>query len=46
MANEAKMVFGSETTVISLAAALASGANTYGGLTGCTMTQLDNSTAL
>lgn len=46
MANEAKMVFGSETTVISLAAALASGANTYSGLSGCTMTQLDNSTAL
>ncbi len=46
MANELKMVFGSSTTVISLAAALAGGANTYSGLSGCTMTQLDNSTAL
>jgi hypothetical protein len=46
MANELKMVFGSSTTVISLAAALASGANTYTGLTGLTNTQLDNSTAL
>ena len=36
MANELKMVFGSSTTVISLAAALASGANTYTGLTGLT----------
>lgn len=46
MANELKMVFGSTTTVISHAATLASGANTYSGLTGCTMTQLDNSTLL
>lgn len=46
MANELKMVFGSTTTVISLAAALANVANTYSGLGSCTMTQLDNSTAL
>ena len=46
MANELKMVFGSATTVISHAAALASGANTYTGMSGCTMTQLDNSTTL
>lgn len=46
MANEAKMVFGSATTVISLAATLANSANTYTGLTGLTNTQLDNSTAL
>lgn len=46
MANELKMVFGSATTVISHAAVLASAANTYSGLTGCTMTQLDNSTTL
>lgn len=46
MANQTKMVFGSPTTVISLAAALANAANTYTGLTGCTMTQLDNSTDL
>lgn len=46
MANEAKMVFGSATTVISHAAALANAANTYTGLTGLTMTQLDNSTNL
>lgn len=46
MANELRMVFGSPTTVISHAAALASAANTYSGLAGCTMTQLDNSTAL
>ena len=46
MANELKMVFGSATTVISHAATLASSANTYSGLTGCTMTQLDNSTTL
>ena len=42
-----KMTFAaSSTTVISLAAALASGANTYSGLTGCTMVSLDNSTDL
>lgn len=46
MANELKMVFGSSTTVISHAAALASGANTYTGLTGLTNTQLDNSALL
>ena len=46
MANELKMVFGSSTTVISHAATLASGANTYTGLTGLTNTQLDNSTNL
>lgn len=46
MANQVKMVFGSPTTVISLAATLANAANTYSGLTGCTMTQLDNSTNL
>jgi hypothetical protein len=43
MASARKMVFGSSTTVISHAATLASGANTYSGLSGCTMTQLDNS---
>ena len=41
-----KMQFGSATTVISQAATLANGSNTYNGLTGCTMTQLDNSTDL
>lgn len=46
MANELKMVFGSPTTVISHAYTLAGGANTYSGLFACTMTQLDNSTAL
>ena len=46
MANELKMVFGSATTVVSLAATLANGANTYTGLTGLTNTQLDNSTNL
>jgi hypothetical protein len=46
MANELKMVFGSPTTVISHAAALAAGANTFTGMTGCTMTLLDNSTLL
>jgi hypothetical protein len=44
MANELKQVYGSPTTVISHAATLASAANTYSGLSGCTMTQLDNST--
>ena len=46
MANELKMVFGSTTTVISLAATLANAANTYNGLANCTMTQLDNSSTL
>lgn len=36
----------SSTTVISLAASLANDANTYSGLSGCTMTALDNSTDL
>lgn len=45
MANETKQVFASATTVISHAATLASGANTYnGGST--TMTELDNSSSL
>ena len=34
----------SSTTVISLAATLATGANTYTGLANCTMNSLDNST--
>lgn len=43
----AKQIFsGSTTTVISHAATLANAANTYNGLTGCTMTQLDNSSGL
>lgn len=46
MANELKMVFGSTTTVISIASAIASGVNSYSGQGGTTMTQLDNSTAL
>lgn len=46
MANELKMVFGSTTTVISLAATLANAANTYTGLAGLTNTQLDNSSSL
>lgn len=44
MANELKQVYGSATTVISLAATLANAVNTYSGLSGLTMTQLDNST--
>lgn len=40
------MVFGSPTTVISLAATLANAANTYAGLGSFTQAQLDNSTAL
>lgn len=44
MANELKQVYGSATTVISLAATLASAANTYPGLANCTTTQLDNTT--
>lgn len=43
MANQTKMVFGSATTVISHAATLTSATNTYSGLTGITMTQLNNS---
>lgn len=46
MTTTRKMVFGSPTTVISHAATLATGVNTYAGLSGCTMTQLDNSTDL
>lgn len=46
MANELKMVFGATTTVISLAATLDNAANTYSGMTGCTMTLLNNATAL
>lgn len=44
MANEVKFVYGSATTCISLAAALANAANTYSGLTGLTRTALDNTT--
>ncbi len=44
MANETKQIFGSATTVISLAATLANAANTYAGLSGFTQTQLNNST--
>lgn len=46
MANEIKMTFGSSTTVISLAASLGNGFNTYSGLGSFTQTQLDNSTDL
>lgn len=41
-----KFLYGSPTTVVSLAATLANGANTYNGLTSCTHTLLDNSTTL
>ena len=44
MANDAIMKFGSATTVISHAAALGDGANTYSAITN--MTELDNSTTL
>jgi hypothetical protein len=44
MANELKQVYGSTTTVISLAGTLASAANTYVSDGVTTMTQLDNST--
>lgn len=44
MANETKVYWGTATTVISLAATLASGANTYSGLGSLTMNELDNST--
>ena len=43
MANELKQVYGSSTTVSSLAATLANAANTYPGLGSLTLTQLDNS---
>lgn len=46
MTNEVKMVFGSPTTVISLAATLANNAYTYSGLANCTMNTLDNSSTL
>lgn len=42
----AKQFFGSPTTVISHAAVLNNAANTYNGLSGCTMTMLDNSSGL
>lgn len=44
MANQTKMVWGTPTTVISLATTLGTGANTYDGMGSCTLTQLDNST--
>jgi len=45
MANEAQFVLASSsTTVISHAATLTNNSYTYSGLTGCTMTDLDNST--
>lgn len=44
---QAKQIYsGSTTTVLSLAATLASGANTFDGLANNTLTQLDNSTGL
>lgn len=43
MANEVKFVYGSSTTVISLAATLTNAANTYTGMSGITMTALSNS---
>lgn len=46
MPNVMKMVMAASTTVISHAAALNSAAWTYSGLTGLTMTELDNSTNL
>lgn len=46
MANEIKFVLGSTTTAISHAATLASAGWTYSGMPGCTMTNVDNSTAL
>ncbi len=46
MAVKFKYASGGSTTCISHAATLANGANTYSGLTGCTMTALDNSTDL
>jgi hypothetical protein len=47
MANEVKSVYSATTTtVISHAATLANAANTYSGLSGCTMTQLDNSSEM
>lgn len=46
MTNEAKRYEGSATTAISLATTLANAANTYTGLGSCTMTTVDNSTAL
>jgi hypothetical protein len=46
MAGETKILLGSATTVISHAASLANNGYTYSGLSGCTMTDLDNSTTL
>lgn len=47
MSGETQFVLaGSSTTVISHAATLTNGSYTYSGLTGCTMTDLDNSTNL
>lgn len=46
MAGETKLLIGSATTVISHAASLASNGYTYSGLSGCTMTDFDNSTLL
>lgn len=46
MANQTKMVFGSETTAISLATTLANAANTYDGLGSCTTLAVDNSADL
>lgn len=42
--NAAQFVLETPTTVISLAATLTANSWTYSGLTGCTMTTLDNST--
>ena len=42
--NAAQFVLESATTVISHAATLTNNSYTYSGLTGCTMTDLDNST--
>jgi hypothetical protein len=46
MAGETQILLGSATTVISHAASLANNGWTYSGLSGCTMTDLDNSTLL
>lgn len=46
MAGETKILLGSPTTVISHAASLASAGWTYSGMSGLTMTDLDNSTLL
>lgn len=46
MAGETKILIGSATTVISLAASLTNNGWTYSGLSGLTMADLDNSTTL